>query len=88
MYERLVKVSVVPLENASKDLKKALQDACIPCYFHEGALQWTLPQCVDERQSERTLMILGDCGCGYDTLLWMKQQFAIFLNAPSSEPQK
>eukprot|EP00965_Chrysotila_dentata_P217060 6189765-Pleurochrysis_carterae.AAC.1 len=33
----------------------------------------TATQHVDKRQSVRTLTVLSYCGCGHDTLLWMKE---------------
>eukprot|EP00965_Chrysotila_dentata_P106950 3533598-Pleurochrysis_carterae.AAC.1 len=67
---------------------RTLGHVSIGCHISEGFLEWTLPQHVDEKQSERTLIVLGECGFGENTLLWMKQQFAIFLDAPSSEPER
>eukprot|EP00965_Chrysotila_dentata_P111108 3672160-Pleurochrysis_carterae.AAC.1 len=60
----------------------------IPCDISEEFLEWTLPYDENERQSEKTLMVLGHSGCEQDALFWMREQFAIFLNAPSSEAQR
>eukprot|EP00965_Chrysotila_dentata_P051988 1725423-Pleurochrysis_carterae.AAC.1 len=87
MYHRAVTIHVSQLENDCDDLMRALESVSIRCDFSAQFLMWRLPQHVDERQSERTLMVLSSCGCGPETLLWMKQQFDLFLHAaPSSEP--
>lgn len=88
MYDRVVKVRISQLENDCDDLMRALPNVFVSCDISEEFLEWTLPQDADEGQRERTLMVLGHSGCGHDTLLWMKRQFAIFLNAPSSEARR
>eukprot|EP00965_Chrysotila_dentata_P186972 6171842-Pleurochrysis_carterae.AAC.1 len=88
MYHRMVKVRVPQLGNDCDHLMRALESVSIRCDFSQKFLEWTLPQQVDKRQSERTLTVLSYCGCGHDTLLWMKQQFEVFLDAPSSEAQR
>eukprot|EP00965_Chrysotila_dentata_P129673 4286888-Pleurochrysis_carterae.AAC.1 len=88
MYSRRITVRVSQVNNDCDDFMRALQSVFIPCHFSGTFLEWTLPQHVDERKSERTLMVLGKCGCGRDTVLWMRKQFDVFLDAPSFGPQK
>ena len=88
LYDRVVYINAWPVQNDGDDFAKALRDVLIPCDYIGASLHWTLPQHANENQIQVTLNALDHCGCGASTLLWMRQQFAIFLNAPSSEAQR